>query len=55
MPKIAKYTLDILMAFQDNWDTMNELAMNPDQIPNGNMEMIYNTAIGFNIINIPVE
>jgi hypothetical protein len=43
--------VDIVMEFEDNWDNMDQLARNPDDIPIGTMEMIYNSAIEFNIIN----
>jgi hypothetical protein len=30
---------------------MNEVAAHPEEIPMGNMKMIYNTATNYNIIN----
>ena len=30
---------------------MNEVAAHPEDIPMGNMKMIYNSAINYNIIN----
>jgi hypothetical protein len=51
MPKIAKYVVDIIAHFQDNWENMDEVALHPENIPNGEMKMIYNSATGYNIIN----
>ena len=37
----------------DNWDDMGELARNPERIPNGIMEMIYNGHTNYNVLDIP--
>jgi hypothetical protein len=39
------------MMFQDNWENMNDLALNHSLIPSRDMEIIYNSATGYNIIN----
>ena len=38
--------IDISMTFYDNWDNMDDLALNPEKIPMGEFELIYNSATG---------
>jgi hypothetical protein len=34
---------------------MDEVILNPDKIPSGNMTMIYNSATNYNIINVKLD
>ncbi len=44
--------MDIVMEFQDNFNSMDEMAKNMDKLPKGVMELIYNDAANYNILNL---